>query len=141
VDNLVGRAKSQIEESRYGNSRNEVAETHGVASVIRLLQRVGTTVEVSLRADDIDLLTVVDDLANERYVLETEDREVPLLDRFMTTKGEKRSLIKRTLAKDRSNKSTIHDIGLASFDHIELVLGRATYYDDMGSWHNVLSIV
>ncbi len=75
---LIRGAEREIQESRDGYRGNEVAVGQSVAGIVNVVQGEAGQVEVLLWADDVDIFPVVYYFADERHILETEERNLAL---------------------------------------------------------------
>ena len=93
-----------------------------------LLERVTCQVEVLLGPNDVDLFAVVESLADERHVHETEESDVAAGDLLGATHGVGGLPVEGALTEDRSEHATVLD---ERFDvSQELVLSLSGRADD-----------
>eukprot|EP00355_Strombidium_rassoulzadegani_P007241 CAMPEP_0168613606 /NCGR_PEP_ID=MMETSP0449_2-20121227/3538_1 /TAXON_ID=1082188 /ORGANISM="Strombidium rassoulzadegani, Strain ras09" /LENGTH=259 /DNA_ID=CAMNT_0008654245 /DNA_START=163 /DNA_END=943 /DNA_ORIENTATION=- len=69
VDDLVAGAEGEVQEGGDGDAGQEEALAEGVAGVVHAVNGVGGGVEAALGTNDINVLAVVDDLADEGHIL------------------------------------------------------------------------
>lgn len=107
MNDLVRRAQSHVQETGNGDGRDEVAVGEGVAGVVNALQGVARQVQVLLRSDNVDILTVVDHLANEGHILQSEKGELALLNACRAAKDVLSLPVEGTLTEDGSDEAAL----------------------------------
>ena len=100
VNNLVRRGQGQVKEAWDGDGGDAVGQGHSGADVVDALKRVTGEVEVLFGPDDVHLFPVVERLADERDIHETEERDVSASQLLSPAKCALRLPIEGTLPKD-----------------------------------------
>ena len=78
---------------------------------MHLLQRVARKVEVLLGSDDVNFLSVIESLADERNVLQAKKRDVPASYLAWAAQCELSLPVEGTLPKDRAKQTTVRQQG------------------------------
>jgi len=94
-----------------------------------------------LRSDNVDVLAVVDCLADEGNVLETEDGPVVLLDVLDTAEGVFALPVESTLSEDGADQSALVKILLALFEQTDLGMRRRAHDDDLGAGNDFRRLI
>lgn len=85
MDDLVRWGQGEVKEAWDGDGGDAVGQRHRGADVVAAFQRITSQVEMLLWPDDVDLLAVVERLADERNVHQTEQSNVTTRHLFGTT--------------------------------------------------------
>ena len=97
--------------------------------------RVRSCVEVLLRPDDVHFFAVVDHLAQERNVLQTEHSEVIVLN--VVAEDEFRLQVEAALAKDRTYVGAFQEVRLDLLQNFNLSVGGRTNKNDLRAWNHI----
>lgn len=73
MDDLIARAKSQVQKRGNWNTRHEETLGKCVAYIVDLLNWVCCSIQSFLWTNDPDVLAIIDSLANEWYILQAEN--------------------------------------------------------------------
>ena len=106
VNNLVARAKSQVEEGGDRDAGLEKALVEYVARVVQSTQGVADCVEAPLRSDDVDVFSVISHLTDEGNVLKTEHSQVFLRNQIGAEDGLSLE-VESALAKHSSDEGVV----------------------------------
>ena len=102
VDDLVRWGQSKVKEAWNGNRWNTVSEGHSGANVVNTLKWVTRQVQVLLWTNDVNLFPVIESLADEWDIHETEKSDVAAIELLRTTESALSLPVECTLTKDRT---------------------------------------
>ena len=131
MNDLIRWRECHVQEARYGDGRDAVSEGHSAANVVNFLERIAGQVEVLLGPDDIDFFAVVESLADERDILQTEEGYVAADNLVDTAKCTLRLPVECALAEDGAKEASIRQVLLYFIDDLTFGLGRTADNDDI----------
>ena len=131
MNDLIRRCECHVQEARDGDGRDAVGEGHSAANVVHFLKRVAGQVEVLLWPYDIDFFPVVESLADEGNILQTEEGDVAAVDLVDTSKCTLRLPVERALAEDGAEEAPIWQVLLYLVDDLTFGLGGTADNDDV----------
>jgi hypothetical protein len=103
MNDLVRRSESEVKEAWDRDGWDGVGQRHRRADVVYTFQRVTRQVQVLLGPNDVDFLAVVESLANERDVHETEKGDVAASQLLWTPESVLGLPVKGSLAEYRAD--------------------------------------
>ena len=95
------------------------------------LERVAGQVEMLFRPDYIHLFTVIERLANERYILQTKKGQIPSIDLFWAPQCKLRLPVECPLPKHRSKQAAIGEERFDIVQDLNFGLGGRANDDDV----------
>ena len=116
MDNLITWAESQTEEVRHWYRRNKVCKSHKTAYFMHSFWWISCNVEMLLWSNNIDILSIIDYLAQEWYILEREDCDILLnqvISQYVLSLK-----IKTSLTKYSSNISSVFQVRFDLFEDL-----------------------
>ena len=131
MDDLIRWCECHVQEARYGDGRDAISEGHSAANVVHFLKRIARQVEVLLGPYDIDFFPVVECLADEGDILETEEGDVAAGDLVDTTKCTLRLPVECALAEDGAEEAPIRQVLLYIIDDLTFGLGGTADNDNV----------
>lgn len=84
VDDLITWAESQIQERWDRHAWDIITMANCTTDVMQSVQRKSRDVEILLWPNDVNILSIVDDLADEWHILCTEDGQIVLFNEVLT---------------------------------------------------------
>jgi hypothetical protein len=140
MDDLIAWAKGQIQEAGNWYRWDEIAIGDGLASVVNSINWKSSQVQMLLWPNDVDILSIVDRLADKWHVLETKNGKVLLKNKILSQDmhGLK---VKSSLSEDSTDESTSLQVWLDLCEDLILGVRWRADDDDVCIRHYILGLV